>query len=69
MIKQLNTMFIVPVEHGRCYRKSFFLELWTEGKPFKHLRGDEILSVRTVHEFRDKYDRICIQYDMGIVEV
>lgn len=67
-------LFIEPVGYNRCRRKALFLELWNSGKAFKTILGkvpelDDILSIRSIDKYRPFYDRICIQYDMGVVDV
>ncbi len=66
---QLTTMFIRPVNMDRFYKKDYLLGLWNAGKAFENIVGSEILSINSIEVYRDQYDRICIQYDMGIIEV
>lgn len=63
-----KVLFIKPVDSICVDRRSAIL-MWLYGKAFKNISGNEILSMRSVDELRDKYSRICIQYDKGTLEV
>lgn len=50
--------------------KAEVLNLWKAGKAFKSIGNDSnILSIKSIDYYRQKYSRICIQYDRGIIEV
>lgn len=71
---QGKTLFIEPIGYNRCKRKSLYMDLWNSGKAFRVIQGklpelDDILSIKSIERYRPFYDRICIQYDMGIVDV
>lgn len=48
--------------------------MWTHGAAFKIVQGKEedigeLVSIRSIDKFREKYSNVYIQYDMGIVDV
>lgn len=70
-----TTLFITPVpKHLRASTKRVNYFAWHYGMAYKVIQGSEldlgkILSIRTVDDYRSKYDRICILYDNGTMEV
>ena len=75
-MRNKNTLFIVPVPNyiATSNNKKVHNFAWHYGMAFKVIQGNsedlnEILSIRTVDNFRDKYARICIQYNNGTMEV
>lgn len=74
-MRNKRTLFIVPVPYYiATSTKKVHLFAWHYGMAFKVTQGNEedlneVLSIRTVDNFRNKYDRICIQYSTGTMEV
>ena len=70
-----GTLFIAPVpNYIATSTKKVHTFAWHYGMAFKVIQGNEedlneVLSIRTVDNFRDKYARICIQYSTGTMEV
>ena len=74
-MRNKNTLFIALVpKHFNESTKTLNHYAWHYGMAFKVVQGNEedlneVLSIRTVDNFRNKYDRICVQYSTGTMEV
>ncbi len=72
-MKNKPVLFLSPVKHSNKNR-AVCKYMWAYGTAFKVIQGKEedigeLVSIRSIDKFREKYSRVYIQYDMGIVDV
>ena len=54
---------------GKGNRKDV-LTKWSAGKAFTSIDTiPQVVSIKSIDNYRNKYHRVCIQYDKGTVEV